>query len=115
MNWPAKIRTWVDEVAAHTGARRSHWCSGSEQESAELAEAMLADKTLIALDADAFPASYLHRSHPSDVARTEHLTFICGESARETGPTNNWMSVEQAQAQIWPLFAGAMRDRTLYI
>ena len=45
-------------------------------------DGMLADGTLLALNPPAAPGSTLHRSHPSDVARTEHLTFI---SSRNEG------------------------------
>ena len=48
-----------------------------------------ADGTLMALDPNAAPASYLHRSHPSDVARTEHLTFISSRREEDAGPTNH--------------------------
>ncbi len=43
---------------------------------------MLRDGTLLPLNPRTYPNSYLHRSHPSDVARTEQLTFIC---TREQG------------------------------
>ena len=39
-------------------------------------------------------------AHPSDVARTEHLTFICSDSAEEVGPTNNWMSPGRAAQSL---------------
>src|SRR5262249_22207965 len=62
-----------------------------------------------------FPHSFLHRSNPSDVARTEHLTFICTEDQDDAGPTNNWMSPQDAERTVWALFAGAMKGRTMYV
>src|SRR6185503_13799042 len=71
--------------------------------------------TLIALNARQAPGCTLHRSHPSDVARTEHLTFICSQRQEDAGPTNNWMAPAEAKARVWPLFEGAMQGRTLYV
>ncbi|HYN05479.1 MAG TPA: phosphoenolpyruvate carboxykinase (GTP), partial [Vicinamibacteria bacterium] len=50
-----------------------------------------------------------------DVARTEHLTFIASRTREDAGPTNNWMSPEEARQRVWPLFDGAMKGRTLYV
>ena len=109
------LTDWVDEVARHTKPTRIHWCDGSEAENAALIKQMLADGTLELLDQKANPACYLHRSNPTDVARTEHLTFICSESQVDAGPTNNWMSPQDARSRVWPLFDGAMKGRTLYV
>jgi phosphoenolpyruvate carboxykinase (GTP) len=76
---------------------------------------MLADGTLSRLDERAAPGCTLHRSHPSDVARTEHLTFIASREKDDAGPTNNWMAPAEAKARVGPLFDGAMRGRTLYV
>jgi phosphoenolpyruvate carboxykinase (GTP) len=91
------------------------WCDGSEQENERLIQQMLSVGTLIELNQQAHPNCYLHRSDPSDVARTEHLTFICSERKEDAGPTNNWMSPAEARERVWPLFEGAMRDRTMYV
>ena len=109
------LSAWVDEVASQTKPDRVHWCDGSEEEYRALVKAMLADGTLHQLDEARFPNSYLHRSHPSDVARTEHLTFICSDTEAEAGPTNNWKSPEEARKQVGPLFDGAMKGRTMYV
>ena len=61
------------------------------------------------------PGCYLHRSNPNDVARTEHLTFICTPSQDGAGPTNNWMEPEEAYAKLRPLFDGCMKGRTMYV
>ena len=82
---------WVDEVAALTKPDRIHWCDGSEQEYRDLIDDMLADGTLIELNPQSRPRSYLHRSHPSDVARTEHLTYVCTRDEADAGPNNQWM------------------------
>jgi phosphoenolpyruvate carboxykinase (GTP) len=106
---------WVDEIARYTKPERIHWCDGSEAENEVITKQMLADGTLETLNPDANPGCYLHRSNPSDVARTEHLTFICTEAQVDAGPTNNWMSPQDARERVWPLFNGSMKGRTLYV
>lgn len=109
------VEQWVDEVCRTTRPRNVVWCDGSEPEFARLLDQMLADGTLIELNPQAHPDCYLHRSHPLDVARTEHLTFICSPRPEDAGPTNNWMSPAEARERVWPLFDGVMRERTMYV
>ena len=109
------VERWVDEMAAVLAPARVAWCDGSEAENARLVEGMLGDGTLQRLHPQEAPGSYLHRSHPSDVARTEHLTFIASRTREDAGPTNNWMSPGEARQRVWPLFDGAMKGRTLYV
>ena len=111
----AALASWVSEVEALCQPDRVVWCDGSQEEYDRLVQEMLGDGTLIRLNESAHPASYLHRSHPSDVARTEHLTFICSDTAEEAGPNNNWLSPADARARMTPLFAGAMKGRTMYV
>ncbi len=109
------LRAWVQAVADHTQPKRIHYCTGSEAERAAIERELVAAGTLLALDPKVHPGSFLARSDPSDVARTEHLTFISTEHAVDAGPNNNWMSEADANKRVWPLFAGAMKGRTLYV
>jgi phosphoenolpyruvate carboxykinase (GTP) len=109
------VTEWVDECARLTRPDRIHWCDGSDDEYRRLVAEMLRDGTLLELDPAANPGSYLHRSHPSDVARSEQLTFICTEEKEDAGPTNNWMSPAQAIEKLTPLFSGSMKGRTMYV
>jgi phosphoenolpyruvate carboxykinase (GTP) len=111
----AALRDWVGEVARLTTPDRIHWCDGSEAERDRLIEQMLADGSLIRLNERTHPNCYLHRSHPSDVARVEHLTFVCTVKQEDAGPNNLWMAPGEAHRRIDALFAGAMRGRTLYV
>ncbi len=106
---------WVKEVARHTKPDAVRWCDGSVLEARALEDRMVSDGMLVRLNAGTHPGCFLHRSNPSDVARTEHLTFICSDRELDAGPTNNWMSPEEAQRRVWPLFAGAMVGRTMYV
>jgi phosphoenolpyruvate carboxykinase (GTP) len=106
---------WVEEVAGATRPDRVVWCDGSEAENERLRERMLAEGTLYPLHPQQAPGCVLHRSHPSDVARTEHLTFIASEREQDAGPTNNWMSPAAARERVFPLFDGVMKGRTLYV
>jgi len=106
---------WVDEVARKTRPQRVVWCDGSEDEGHRLVDGMVADGTLARLHPTAAPGCTLHRSHPSDVARTEHLTFIASRDKGDAGPTNNWISPSDARAKVGPLFDGVMKGRTMYV
>jgi len=106
---------WVDEVAELTEPARVVWCDGSKAEYDGLVDQMLQDGTLLALNQRTYPNCYLHRSHPTDVARTEHLTFICTPSREEAGPTNNWMPPAEAKNRVGGLFRGSMRGRTMSV
>ncbi len=109
------LEAWVKDVAGLTKPDRIQWCDGSEQEYQHLVALMLESGTLIPLNAQTHPGCYLHRSHPSDVARTENLTFICSPSERDAGPTNNWMAPDEAHRKLDGLFAGSMKGRTMYV
>src|SRR5919202_437906 len=114
MPMTSSVEEWVDEVARTTQPDRVVWCDGSEAENERLIEQMVSDATLIRLNQERLPNCFLHRSHPQDVARTEHLTFICSEHPEDAGPTNNWMSPSDARQRVWPLFTNSMRGRTMY-
>jgi len=109
------LKAWVDEVAAHTKPSHVHWVDGSDAERAQLVAEMLGSKVLHRLNAERYPNCYLHRSDPSDVARTEHLTFICAKQKEDSGPTNNWMEPDEAKRKVGALFEGSMRGRTMYV
>ncbi|MGH8059372.1 MAG: phosphoenolpyruvate carboxykinase (GTP), partial [Candidatus Entotheonellia bacterium] len=112
---PTPVEQWVDQVAQLTHPARTVWCDGSEREYHALIENMLGDGTLIPLNQQTYPNCYLHRSHPSDVARTEHLTFICTPQQADAGPTNNWMAPQEARERVGKLFEGSMQGRTMYV
>jgi len=111
----SSVEQWVDEVSRFTHPDNVVWCDGSEAENDRLIDRMVSDGTLIRLNQECFPNCFLHRSNPQDVARTEHLTFICSEDPEDAGPTNNWMSPSEAKQKIRPLFDNAMRGRTMYV
>jgi phosphoenolpyruvate carboxykinase (GTP) len=102
------LKRWVQAVAEQAKPEAIRWCDGSALEARSLEDRMIADGTLTRLNEQTHPRSFLHRSHPTDVARTEHLTFICSNQEIDAGPTNNWMSPEDAERKVWPLFAGAI-------
>src|SRR5262249_3972764 len=112
---PTPLEQWVDEVAAITRPNNIHWCDGSAAENERLIREMLTTGTLRELNQQKYPGCYLHRSDPSDVARTEHLTFICSREQEQTGPTNNWMAPHEAKEKVGALFRGAMQGRTMYV
>jgi phosphoenolpyruvate carboxykinase (GTP) len=108
------LEDWIDSVARLTEAADVRWCDGSPEEWRELRDAMLRDGELLPLPPNR-PESYLHRSHPNDVARVEHLTYICTPSRDDAGPNNNWMDPKDAHSKLDGLFRGAMRGRVLYV
>ncbi len=111
----ASLQEWVDQVASHTRAAQVHWCTGDDAENRQLVAQMLESGDLLELNQETHPNCYLHRSDPEDVARVEHLTFVCTPNRDEAGPNNNWMDPKEARALMDGLFAGCMADRTMYV
>ncbi len=109
------LRTWIEEVAQLTKPETIHWCDGTDEEYDQLIQQMLGSGDLLPLNEDTYPNCYLHRSDPTDVARVEHLTFVCTQQQAAAGPNNNWMAPQAAHAKMDELFAGAMEGRTLYV
>jgi phosphoenolpyruvate carboxykinase (GTP) len=109
------LEMWVEEAARLTKPDRVVYCDGSEAENQRIVAEMLRDSDSNALNEKTFPNCYLHRSSPNDVARTEHLTFICSRTKDDAGPTNNWMDPDAAKYKVGALLDGAMRGRTMYV
>jgi len=106
---------WVRDCAALCQPDRVVWCDGSEGEKERLTKYAVDTGVLIPLNPQKRPGCYLHRSNPNDVARVEHLTFICTRTKDAAGPTNNWMAPEEAYRKLTKLFDGSMKGRTLYV
>ncbi|HWK75331.1 MAG TPA: phosphoenolpyruvate carboxykinase (GTP) [Povalibacter sp.] len=115
MSMNASLKSWVEDVAKLTQPDSIHWCTGSDAENSKLIDAMLATGDLIKLNPATHPNCYLHRSNPSDVARVEHLTFVCTRNREDAGPNNHWMEPAEAHRKVDALFEGAMRGRTMYV
>ena len=109
------MEAWVDQAAQLTKPDRIIFCDGSEAENQAVLHEMLKHVDSFQLNPKTYPNCYLHRSSPSDVARTEHLTFICTPDKDDVGPTNNWMDPGGAKHKIGALLDGAMRGRTMYV
>ena len=109
------VTRWVNEIVDLCKPDQVSWCDGSEEERQRLTAEAVKTGVLIPLNQEKMPGCYLHRSHPSDVARTEHLTFVCPETKEQAGPNNNWMAPAEAKAKVGRLFSESMKGRTLYV
>jgi len=109
------VENWVNEMAALCGPDKIYWVTGSAEEKERLTKEALKTGELLEVNQEKMPGCTLHRTAVNDVARTEHLTFICTEKKEDAGPTNNWMGKKEVYEKLRPLFKGAMKGRTMYV
>jgi len=115
------LEKWVEEQAKLTRPDKIYWCDGSEEEARRLIEIGMKEEKIgdvpifQELNQKNWPNAYYHRSHPTDVARTEHLTYVCHPDKEIAGPNNNWMHPNEAKALMTKLSDGCMKGRTMYV
>jgi phosphoenolpyruvate carboxykinase (GTP) len=109
------VNEWVDQMAQLTQPDEIVWIDGSEEEKDRLTKQALSTGELVELNQETYPGCYYHRTAENDVARVEHLTFICTSKKENAGPTNNWMEKSYAYARLGNLFNGSMKGRTMYV
>ncbi len=110
-----KLKDWVLKMARLCEPDDIVWIDGSEAQRRQLEKETLETGELIQLNQEKLPGCFLHRTAKDDVARTEHLTFICTKRKHDAGPNNNWMSPQSAYRKARAIFKGSMRGRTMYV
>ncbi|HWZ55802.1 MAG TPA: phosphoenolpyruvate carboxykinase (GTP), partial [Verrucomicrobiae bacterium] len=109
------LQEWVESAERLTRPAKIQWCDGSDEEGAQMEELLVREGSTFRLDDKTYPNCWLHRSDPTDVARTEKVTYICTRKRDDAGPTNNWMDPAEAKKSLGALFDGSMKGRTMYV
>ena len=109
------LNEWVKEMAEMCQPESIVWIDGSEAEKERLEKEALSTGEILLLDQKKWPGSIYHRTKENDVARTEHLTYICTTRKEDAGPTNNWMFPSEAYKKAAEIFKGSMKGRTVYV
>lgn len=81
----AKLLRWVRAQQALLEPDHVHWCDGSKEEYEEMVQGLVDRGVMIPLDSKLRPGSYLTRTDPADVARSESSTFICSRKEIDAG------------------------------
>jgi len=111
----AGLKKWVKECAALCQPDNIVWCDGSLAENERLEKQAFATGELLQLNQEKLPGCVYHRTAKNDVARTEHLTYICTSKKEDAGPNNNWLSPDEGYSRAGAIFKGSMKGRTMYV
>lgn len=110
-----ELLQWITDAVALFEPSQVVFVDGSVEERDRLSQELVDAGTLVRLNEEKRPNSYLARSNPADVARVESRTFICSEKQEGAGPTNNWAPPAAMKAEMTEHFQGAMKGRTMYV
>jgi phosphoenolpyruvate carboxykinase (GTP) len=110
-----ELLRWIAESVELFQPERVVFVDGSREEWDRLTSELVEAGTIVRLNEEKRPNSFLARSNPSDVARVESRTFICSEKQEGAGPTNNWVPPAAMKEEMSGHYKGAMKGRTMYV
>ncbi|WP_414123218.1 phosphoenolpyruvate carboxykinase (GTP) [Corynebacterium nuruki] len=110
-----ELLRWIAESVELFQPERVVFVDGSREEWDRLTSELVEAGTIVRLNEEKRPNSFLARSNPSDVARVESRTFICSEKQEGAGPTNNWAPPAAMKEEMSGHYKGAMKGRTMYV
>ncbi len=110
-----ELNEWIDEMAQLCQPDKVILIDGTDQQKQELTEQAVHTGEMIKLNQEKLPGCLYHRTDPNDVARVEHLTYICTSLKEDVGPNNNWMKPEEGYRRANEILAGSMKGRNMYV
>lgn len=111
----SNVLQWINSVIELTSPSKVIWIDGSEKQLDDLRKEACETGEILPLNQEKYPGCYYHRSNPNDVARMEERTFICTRDKKNAGPTNNWMSPDEAYKLGNDIFKNSMVGQNMYI
>ncbi|KAA6399416.1 MAG: Phosphoenolpyruvate carboxykinase [Streblomastix strix] len=136
---PSNVRTFIDLAKEVCNPDNIFIFDGTQKSYADICAKLVSSGALMPINSYLYPNSFLARSNPVDVARSEDRTFVClpdGEKLYKLKPSEipptlgfTWgcrsseidaatgaeMTTEQMRAHMFKLFKNCMRGRTMYI
>eukprot|EP01125_Pyxidicula_operculata_P002312 TRINITY_DN121_c0_g1_i3.p1 TRINITY_DN121_c0_g1~~TRINITY_DN121_c0_g1_i3.p1 ORF type:complete len:1420 (-),score=421.83 TRINITY_DN121_c0_g1_i3:81-4073(-) len=110
-----KLIAWVEDMQKLLEPDHIQWCTGSQEEYDQLCDMMVNKGSMIRLNDELRPNSFLVRTDPADTLRSDEKTYICTPTKEDAGPLSNWADPEEMKAKMTQLLKGSMKGRTMYI
>ena len=111
----AELNQWVKEMAEMCQPDQVVLIDGSEQQKQALTDEACSTGEVVKLNQELLPGCLYHRTATNDVARVEHLTYICTTLKEDAGPNNNWLLPKEGYQRAGEIFNGSMKGRTMYV
>ena len=109
------ILAWIDEKVELVKPDKIVWIDGSKEQIDALRAEACSTGEMEKLNEELLPECYLHRTHPTDVARVEDRTLICTPTKEEAGPTNHWMDPNECYEMLYNIARDSYKGRTMYV
>ncbi len=109
------ILSWIEEKVELVKPDKIVWIDGSKEQIDALRAEACSTGEMEKLNEELLPECYLHRTHPTDVARVEDRTLICTPTKEEAGPTNHWMEPGECYEMLYGIAKDSYKGRTMYV
>ena len=108
------ILAFVDEAKKLCRPNKIKWCDGSDSEYDEICDELVKAGTLIRLNPELRPNSFLARSDPRDSRRVRDSVYVCSNEKDFVGD-RKWADPKEMAEKLNKLMEGCMEGRTMYV